>query len=106
MTPFLNKNFVHRWSATEDYNTAVMGLKLNSRRVDKIYKAIFKNIHRTGLNLVDGFYPTRIRDTIKKLNNGNIFNYIDLKVYHSVVFDPAWLCNDGKNYIIIILKMR
>jgi WD repeat and SOF domain-containing protein 1 len=93
MSPFIHKDFVHRWSATEDYNTAVMGL--NSKRIDKIYKEIFKNIDRTGLNLVDGFHPSRIKDAIKKLNNGDIFSYINLKVYHSVVFDPAWLCNDG-----------
>lgn len=95
MKPFYSKNFVHRWSASEDYNTAVMGLQVESKKVENIYKEIFKNIEATKLSLVNGFYPSRIKAAIKKLSYGDIYNYPYLKVYHSALFDPAWLCNDG-----------
>ena len=92
MRPFWSKNFVHRWSFTEDYNTAIMGLQLNrSSSIEAIYKFILENNH----DLVSGFYPARVKDTIYQINNGNIYHYKDFEVYHSILFDPAWLCNDG-----------
>ena len=94
MRPFWNKNFVHRWSFTEDYNTAVMGLRLNrSKSIEAIYEKIIQTPRLT--NLVAAFYPTKIKNTIRDLNNGDIFFYKDFSVYHSILFDPSWLCNDG-----------
>ena len=96
MRPFWSKTFVHRWSANDDYNTAVMGLQLSDTKlVTTIYETILNDTKHRDINLVDAFYPTRIKDTIKKLNNGKIYNYLNFLVYHSALFDPAWLCNDG-----------
>jgi hypothetical protein len=95
MRPFWKKNFVHRWSFTHDYNTAIMGLQLNrSPAIDAIYGAILNNA-AMHIDLIGAFYPARVKDTIHGLNKGGIYNYTDFEVYHSIIFDPAWLCNDG-----------
>jgi hypothetical protein len=95
MRPFWEKNFVHRWSYGTSYNTAVMGLKLNrSQGIEAIFDYVLNNRVFAAKNLVGRFYPSRIKDTILALNNGGGFNYTDFEVYHSVLFDPAWLCND------------
>ena len=98
MRPFWNKNFVHRWSFTEDYNTAIMGLNLNrSKAIDDLYANILQIdnlISKFFIDLVGAFYPARIRDSVRVLN-GNIYHYKDFEVFHSIMFDPAWLCNDG-----------
>jgi hypothetical protein len=94
MKPFWNKNFVYRWSAANFYNTAVMGINENlNENIKKVYELII-NKAKTGKELVKGFYPSRIKNAVYNLNNGSIYSYKGLNVYHSVIFDPAWLCND------------
>ena len=100
MRPFWNKNFVHRWSFTENYNTAIMGLRLNhSQSIETVYEYILKTSNK---NLVNGFYPDKIKNAISTLNNRDIYFFKDLNVYHSIIFDPAWLCNDGKNTRLVL----
>lgn len=40
-------------------------------------------------------HPYIITDIIANLNNNTIYNSKLLKVYHSLLFDSAWLCYDG-----------
>jgi hypothetical protein len=95
MRPFWKKNFVYRWSFARDYNTAIMGLQRGrNRNIDALYDAILGNNKRY-INLVGSFYPAKIKNAVWRLNKGWIYNYTDFEVYHSIIFDPAWLCNDG-----------
>ena len=100
MRPFWNKNFVHRWSFTGYYNTAVMGLQLNrSNTVDSIYAHILKtNDIKVNIDLISGFHPEQVATSVSQLNPGNVYHYNDFECYHSILFDPAWLCNDGKKF--------
>jgi hypothetical protein len=97
MRPFWNKNFVHRWSFTDNYNTAVMGLQLNkSETVESIYGHILKlNQPSAYVDLTHGFHPHSVANAVSQLNNGNLYHFKDFEVFHSILFDPAWLCNDG-----------
>ncbi|CAF0726946.1 unnamed protein product [Brachionus calyciflorus] len=92
-TNFLwRKNFAYRWSYTNYINTAVLGINKNlDDNINKLYDLVFKkskslkeiirNLHPFSLSLLD------LNDDYK--------NPI-LKIYHSFLFDPAWLCFDGK----------
>lgn len=92
MKPFWTKNFVHRWSFLEDYNTAIMGfMKIRSETVEKIYGQIINN----SLDLVGGFHPFGVKHAVSHLNGGKIYKFNEFNAYHSAFFDPAWLCNDG-----------
>ena len=94
MKPLWTKNFLYRWSFLHSYNTAVMGIQeFHSEFIEKIYEIIIVEASNTK-SLVDGFYPTNIKDVVMKINDTHIFNYTDFDVYSSVLFDPAWLCFD------------
>jgi hypothetical protein len=93
MKPFWNKNFVYRWSFTESYNTAVMGIRYgHGYFVEKIYNKIV--LSPTGPTLVSRFYPSKVKEIVAEMNNNNFYNYTDFEVFSSVLFDPAWLCFD------------
>ena len=91
MKPFWYRNFVYRWSFTESFNTAIMGLKkAHGEHVEKFYKTVVDSSH----SLVASFYPSSVKDTVAGLSNNNFYHYEDLEVYSSVLFDPGWLCFD------------
>ena len=95
MIPFWDKTFVYRWSYTESYNTAVMGLNIgHSKEIEDIFKISVLPV-LSGKDLVDIFYPMDVTKTIQLINVSDIFTYKDLNVYSSVLFDPAWLCYDS-----------
>lgn len=95
MKPFWQQNFVYRWSFTHNYNTAVMGINSKfNENIEKLYEYIIETSNNE-MDLVQGFYPTNVKNAIFLLNGKrSIYNYTGLNVYHSVLFDPAWLCND------------
>ena len=94
MIPFWDKTFVYRWSYTESYNTAIMGLSIgHSQSIEDIYKLSVIPVLKAN-ELVNIFYPTEVKNTIQFMNLSGIFNNKDLNVYSSVLFDPAWLCFD------------
>jgi hypothetical protein len=95
MRPLLNKNFVYRWSAGHSYNTAVMGVKFNrGKAVDAIYDKILDINNNYIVELTSSFHPRNIKAIVWCLNKMDIYNYEDFEVYSSILFDPAWLCND------------
>ena len=95
MIPFWDQTFVYRWSFTHSYNTAVMGLQVGySKEIEYLFQILVMPA-MSAKNLVDTFYPERIRDTIEQVNASKIYNFKDLNVYNSVLFDPAWLCFDS-----------
>ena len=92
MKPFWNKNFVYRWSNAYSYNTAIMGLrKGHGEFIEKLYGKII----RSSKSILDAFHPLSIKHAVASLNQNNIFNYGDLEVFNSVLFDSAWLCFDN-----------
>lgn len=77
------KNFVYRWSFTEYFNTAVLGMNLG---LDEFYKNLI-NLGTTIKELMDLLHPRYLAKIL--------LNIKDLQKYHSLLFDPAWLCFDG-----------
>lgn len=92
MRPFLNLNFVYRWSFTLEYNTAIMGLK---KKRNKLIEEFYSDVIFSNQNLASAFHPHSIQRLIYSKTNGNSFNNSFFKVFHSDVFDPGWLCDDG-----------
>ena len=95
MKPFWNLNFAYRWSYTDNINTAIMGIS------DKKNYTIFLNkiiSYSSSINdLINKFYPFTILSSIlRNTNNNSLYDYEPFLILHSYLFDPAWLCLDGK----------
>jgi len=87
------KNFAYRWSFTNEYNTAVIGInKQFDPRISELYKKFADGNEISFRSFVPLFHPHRLR---RLLEEGNIFNSTILPSYHPHLFDPAWLCHDG-----------
>lgn len=96
-------NFAYRWSSTNDYNTAVMGIngRLNMEKTKDLYD-LFIRESTTIDQLINKLHPIRLTKlVVNNRNNVSIFDLGQLNsllfvAMHSGLFDPAWLCNDKK----------
>lgn len=97
MKPFWFTNFAYRWSFINDYNTAVIGIKDDlDDFMKQVYLRVLLASHENDkFHFLRAFHPFSIRAIISKLNNGNLYNHSSFKIYHSALFDPVWLCEDG-----------
>ena len=88
-------NFAYRWSYTNNYNTAILGINKNlNPKISLLYERIVKN--NAHLNtLINSFHPHSLSNLVRSLNRNTIYDYELLKTYHSFLFDPAWTCYDG-----------
>ena len=94
MFPFWKLNFAYRWASCKTYNTAVLGLnKDNYMSLAAIYDHVIKPAHSMS-SLINSLHPISLSGLLQskygKLNKNSV-----LKMYHSLLFDPAWLCADG-----------
>jgi hypothetical protein len=72
MISFWDKTFVYRWSYTESYNTAIMGLNIgHGNSIEDIYKLSVIPVLRSK-DLVKIFYPTEVKNTIQSMNLSHI----------------------------------
>lgn len=46
-------------------------------------------------DLISAFHPFALAARLPPMENTNVFDLKLVKMYHSSLFDPAWLCNDG-----------
>ncbi|RMZ96735.1 glycosyltransferase family 32 [Brachionus plicatilis] len=82
------QSFVYRWSYTNKINTAIIGInKYFSTHVKDFYDRIFSREKSTSA-IISSLHPFSL--------STNLFGRFKLKVYHSFLFDSAWLCFDGK----------
>ena len=94
MFPLWKQNFAYRWSYVEMYNTAVLGLnKINNASMDGIYNRAIKPSQKLIL-LIDALHPIPLSSTLQAMH-GRLNQNSLLKMHHSLLFDPAWLCFDG-----------
>lgn len=96
MQPLWDLNFSYRWSFVDKFNTAVLGInKKKNSQIKQFYDETLTK--STNLEtLIKNFHPNKISETVKKLNNGNVFDYEPLRMLNGFLFDPAWLCFDQK----------
>ncbi len=97
LKPFWLMNFAYRWSDLNDFSMAVFGIRKDfDGLMSKFIKQLLvRSSDASASEFLRSFHPFFVRDLILTLNNGNLYSYLTFKIYHSVLFDPAWLCNDG-----------
>ena len=94
LKPFWESNFVYRWSYLEDYNTAVVGVRKEiTDEVANVYAEALNNVYSES-QLASIFHPFNFKKLVTRLYK-DPFNNSAFTVYHSAIFDPIWLCNDG-----------
>lgn len=84
MRPFWFQNFAYSAPSNQDYSTNVLGLR-RDRNIENVYREILSGYNGDESKFCQIFQS----DSTKKALNA-YFN-----IYHSVLFDPAWTCNDG-----------
>ena len=97
MRQLWTKNFAYRWSHLNALNTAVLGINKRS-----LLTGFMKHLVSADLQSVSSLsrrlHPLALSTFIGKFTKSSeICSNPLLSVYHSFLFDPAWLCND--NYI-------
>lgn len=94
MKLFWDFNFVYRWSFTNNYNTAVMGInKLKDPFISELYDYMTKR-YTNVFDFIHGFHPYTLSNIVQGMN-ADIYSYKPLKTVSSLVVDPVWLCHDG-----------
>ena len=95
---FNSPRFISELNSKLKNKIGIKRLQLNrSNTVDSIYAHILKtNDIKVKIDLISGFHPEQVATSVSQLNPGNVYHYNDFECYHSILFDPAWLCNDGK----------
>jgi hypothetical protein len=101
MKAFWNSNFAYKWSNQDYINTAVLGIDPSSNFTQRLYEAILSSTAQLYYRLVGftrPFHPQRIFEELFLLNHNRkiqVYKSEHFRIYHSVLFDPAWLCNDN-----------
>ncbi|CAF1026324.1 unnamed protein product [Brachionus calyciflorus] len=102
MSLLWTRNFAYKWSHLNELNTAVLGINKNvDSRINEIYDLIFEKFSLRPRYLIleklDKIIAKSHPESISYfIGKDKLFNNDYLKVYHSFLFDPIWLCNDGK----------
>ena len=88
-------NFAYRWSYTQNYNTAVLGVnKRSASPINLLLKRIISP--QSDVNqLIASLHPYALSNTVRGMNSNNIYGFKPLHAFHSFLFDPAWTCFDG-----------
>jgi hypothetical protein len=95
MSLLWNHNFAYRWSYTDNYNTAVLGInKYLNPSISQLYEKILRSDAHLN-TLINAFHPHSLSNLVRLLNKNSVYDYEPLKTYHSFLFDPAWTCFDG-----------
>lgn len=100
LAELIDTNFAYRWSYTDNFNTAVMAINLIDEagrvRADALY-ARFVNDASSWQRLISYLHPMSMRARLLDAHShADIFAYENLKMLHTCLFDPAWLCFDGR----------
>lgn len=96
-------NFAYRWGKIDYFNTAIIGMSKTENSSD-LYGSIVSS-WKTLNDLIFRFEPHEITVSVKKLNNGSMYNYKYLKMLHSALFDSAWLCHENAIGILNLNSM-
>lgn len=113
LQPLWNINFAYRWSYTGNINTAVLGINklLNPKIIDLYTDLMYLLIPNSFLKyiiiffiemidmniLANVFHPYVVSYKMKRLSqSSDVFNYKELTVLNSILFDPSWLCYDSQ----------
>ena len=89
-----NRNFIYKWSYTDHYNTAIIGLsKYANPSIISLYNSV--STAQSFQDLKHIFHPFSLTNRAPSLEKANIYTYKSMKLIHSSLFDPAWLCNDA-----------
>lgn len=85
-------NFAYKWSYTDNINTAIIGMNKYFRNHSSyFYDRIFSKEKSTSA-LISSLHPFSLSSKIRS----KFFGKFEIKIYHSFLFDSAWLCFDGK----------
>lgn len=95
LSPFWQTNFVYRHSWLREYTLSIIGINGGlENEIEELLERLFdKAIKKKSIKNM--FHPFVIRKTISGYRDWDIFDNKYLQVYHSAIFDPIWLCNDG-----------
>lgn len=56
--------------------------------------SLFIHGSNTVSDLVNSLHPKKLTNLVNIKRNRSIFEYEPIRVFHSFLFDPAWLCHD------------
>lgn len=96
MSILFKYTFAYRWSFTNNYNTAVIGVNHGLVAQNDNLFSLFINSHNSVSSLIDALHPYILSARIRSHVQNEIFSYRPLRTFHSALFDPAWLCLDGQ----------
>jgi len=85
--------FAYRWSSSNEFNTAVMGLNREKEASNQDLYSVFISRTNTMGAIVRSLHPKRLSRLIRYHGN-QVLDFTPLQVLHVSLFDPAWLCND------------
>ncbi|CAF0715232.1 unnamed protein product [Brachionus calyciflorus] len=89
-----HKNFIYRWGSHMYVNTAVIGInKKIDHRINKVYDKMFLNTDNFD-HIGAKSYANTFSDLVKS-QTGNLFENGVFTVYHSFLFDPAWISTEN-----------
>lgn len=89
-------NLAYRWSSLDKYNTAVLSLnKKLAVQNNQLYGLFINDYMYSNVDrLISRLHPHNLADLVGFLTGESIFSYKSLMLFHSGMFDPAWLCMD------------
>jgi hypothetical protein len=90
-----NENFAYKWSYSPQFNTAIIGFnKYVNPQGGKLVEHVLARTN-SALRLTLLFHPFKLAEHIAALNRtSTVFDNDLLRMYHSYLFDSAWLCYD------------
>lgn len=91
-------NLAYRWSYLDKYNTAVLSInKQLAAQNDNLFGLFINENFLSNVNrLIAQLHPHKLADLVHKATRMSIYEYKPLMLFHSCLFDPAWLCMDKK----------
>lgn len=89
-------NLAYRWSYLDKYNTAVLSInKQLAAQNDNLFGLfINENLLSNVNSLIAQLHPHKLADLVRQSTRTTIYEYKSLMLFHSCLFDPAWLCMD------------
>jgi hypothetical protein len=92
LKPFWNSNFVTRWSYKYYYNTATTGCS-NFQTFVPIMEYLMDK-YPDATDFINQLLGVGLTRAVGAINNGQLYKYKDLIVFHSYIFDPIWIQAD------------
>lgn len=96
MRIFWGTNMAYRWSFTENFNTAIIGINNKNDPYLNAFINYLKDTYNDVGSFIKAVHPYSMTNIVKNnLKEDDIFKNKIFKMLHTGILDPSWLCYDG-----------